>query len=231
MAEADRACSKAVFSELCRKNYPMRKKTKPQTAQDRRREAVTILAAATRGAIDRYFELFLDELDRTNHSLRLAERWAERGGELPRAVGRHKGLAKVVCDTPLRCRGDARCAQCKAEQELSRWSLLGFEASISGLFDLMAGRSNDLDAALAQLESTVLDLTGNGIFTDVIMAHAFARAGYGPGARRKRPVLVDAHIATVGPGRGAHRRGPDRRNGLRVLDGGKSRVAPPSLMR
>ena len=74
----------------------------------------------------------------------------------------------------------------------------------------MAGRSDDLDAALAQLESTVLDLTGNRFFFFVIMAHAFARAGYAPGARPKRLVAVEA----------------ERRNGLRVLDGGKSRVTP-----
>jgi hypothetical protein len=104
--------------------------------------------------------------------------------------------------------------------------LLGFEASISGLFDLMSGRSSDLDAALGQLNSTVLDLTGNEVFTDLIMAHAFARAGYAPGARPKRLSLVDADVASVRPKPGVHRVGPERRNGLRVLDGGKSRAAP-----
>jgi hypothetical protein len=194
----------------------MRKKTKHSVPRDPRREAVTILAAATRGAIDRYFELFLDELDRINQSLRLAERWAERGGELPRAVARRLKPAKVSCNTPSICSGDKRCEQCKAEQELSRWSLLGFESTIDGLMHLMAGRSDDVDTALTQLESTVLDLTGNRFFTEVIMAHAFARAGYAPSAARKRRLSA---------GRGG---GPRRRNGLRVIDGGKSRLVAPS---
>ena len=206
---------------------------KTQSPQQRRREAVTILAAATRGAIDRYFELFLDELDRINHALQLADRWAERGGELPRVVLRSKGVAKVPCDTPLRCRTGALCKQCKAEHELSRWSLLGFESSISGLFDLMAGRSDDLDAALTQLEATFLDLTGNKLFTGVIMAHAFARAGYSPGARRPtRGGVVDAKAARSGLARAVFRgNGPARRNGLRVIEGGKGKTAAPAPVR
>ena len=199
------------------------RKTKAQPPRDRRREAVTIVAAATRGAIDRYFELFLDELDRINHFLQLAERWTERGGKLPRAVVRYQELAKLAFDTAPSCHGCGRCDQCKAAQELSRWSLLGFDEPIRQLFDLMVGRTHDLDAALAQLESTFLDLSGNGIVAEVIMAHAFARAGYAPGSVPRRRVASSIDCAAVEgeerPPGGASR---SRRSGLRVLEGGKS---------
>jgi len=85
MAEADRACFRAFFSERCRNGPHVAKKTKHRPAEDRRGEGVTNLAAPC-------MELFADELDRINHSLRVAE--------LPREVGRHKGPAKLRVTRP-----------------------------------------------------------------------------------------------------------------------------------
>ena len=203
--------------------------SRPEHPQDRTREDVKILAAATRGAIDRYFELFLDELDRLNHALLQAERWAERGGALPGTALRYQRLAKLAFDTPSRCQRCERCERCRAIQELSSWSLLGFDAPLVHLFDLMMGRSRDLEGALEELESTFLDFTRNGILTEVIMAHAFARAGYAPGFRSKRSRMgtsaqMSASALRKSAARSVH---PARRHGLRVLEGGKSKRRAP----
>jgi len=202
---------------------------KPENQQDFRREDVKVLAAATRGAIDRYFELFLDELDRINRSLLQAERWADRGGALPGTVLRYQRIAKLAYDTPSSCQRCDRCDRCRALQELSSWSLLGFEGPLVQLFDLMVGRSRDLDTALDQLESTFLELTCNGFLTEVIMAHAFARAGYAPGVRAKRSRGVDTRNVSSAALRKQVSRSvdPERRGRLKVLEGGRSKRRAP----
>lgn len=204
-----------------RKDTNVDTKTKPDPQADQR-EDVKILAAATRGAIDRYFELFLDQLDRMNRWLLQAERWAETGGTLPSAVRRYERLAKLAYDTPSECHQCERCERCRAQQVLSSLSLLGFDTPLMHVFDLMTGRSRDLDGALQQLEATFMELTCNGLVTELIMAHAFARAGYAPHARSNRKKRTST-VAACSPG--VHQ-GPDagvHAPVLRLVQGGRSK--------